>query len=263
MSSIIKSYFPPIIYNYLKKWRKKSLIWEGDYESWEDAMKDSVGYDELSILEKSGRSVQEVIDGKALFERDSVAFYKEEVNHAILAHLLLIAKENLNKLSVCDFGGALGSTYLQHRKYLEGLDLSWSVIEQKHYIDYALKNIKIDQLHFYYDIASFAAAEKIQVLLLSSVLSYLPDPFAYLDELLALNFEYVIIDKTPIHPGNKSRLTVQHVPPSIYKASYPCWFISEELLKEKMINYDLIDEFEVPMDCNLALAHKGFAFRRK
>ncbi len=263
MSLRIKNYFPPILYNLLRKWRKKGLIWEGNYKDWETASKNSVGYDEYSILQKSALSVQEVIAGRALFERDSVAFYKEEINHPILSHLLLIAKENENKLSICDFGGALGSTFLQHRRFLGGIDFSWSVIEQKHYVDYALENIHIDHLHFYYDIASFAAKEKAQVLLLSSVLSYLPDPFDYLDQLLSCKFDYVIFDKTPVSPGNRSRLTVQHVPESIYKASYPCWFISEDKLKEKMKEYELIDEFEVLMDCNLSLPHKGFVFRRK
>jgi putative methyltransferase (TIGR04325 family) len=259
----IKGLIPPILYNSLKKWRKKSLVWEGDYPDWESAKKASVGYDEISILEKSARSVQDVLDGKAVFERDSVAFYKDEINHPVLAHLLLIAKENDAFLSVCDFGGALGSTFIQHRKYLDGIEVHWSVIEQEHYIDYALKNLKIKDLHFYHNIDQFAKEEKIQTLLLSSVLSYLPDPFAYLEKLMSYDFNYIIIDKTPIHPGKRSRLTIQHVPESIYKASYPCWFIAEDLLKDKMKNYLLLDEFEIAMDCNLSLAHKAYVFKRK
>jgi len=262
MSSLLKNSLPPYVYNKLQALRKKGNIWKGDYPGWEQAIADSDGYDEASILNKIILSVKEVIDGKAVFERDSVAFYHKEVNHAVLAFLLHIAIENENELSVCDFGGSLGSTFLQHRIWFNKIKIAWGIVEQEHFINYALKNLTVEHLNFYNTAGEFAEKQETQTLLLSSVLSYLPNPFEVLDQLLSLNFKYIILDKTPVNPGPKSRLTVQLVPPEIYKASYPCWFISDEKLKNALHNYQLIDEFEVPMDCNLNLPHKGYFFKR-
>lgn len=258
-----KQFIPPVLYAKLVLLLRKGLMWEGNYNNWEEALANSTGYDQKYILQKTAKSVQKVLNGEAQFERDSIAFQHKEYNNFVLSHLLSFKLLNQETLSVCDFGGSLGSTFLQHREILDLLDVEWSIIEQEHYIDYAKANIAIDNLHFYKNLEAFSMEQKANVLLLSSVLSYLKDPFNALDEMLALNFQYIIIDKTPIHPGNSSRLTVQHVPKDIYKASYPCWFLSEEKLMEKMSNYELVDETVDKLECNLGFPMKGFAFKLK
>lgn len=238
-------------------------MWEGNYKSWEEALVNSTGYDQEYILQKIAKSVQKVLIGDAHFERDSIAFEHKEFNHFVLFHLLSIYTEKKEALSVCDFGGSLGSTFLQHKEILDLLDIEWGIIEQEHYIDYAKANISIDHLHFYKNLEEFKMKQRPNILLLSSVLSYLKEPFKALDEMLALKFNIIILDKTPIHPGSKSRLTVQHVPKEIYKASYPCWFLSEEKLMERMSGYELIDETLDDLECNLGFPMKGYVFKIK
>jgi len=259
----LSALLPSFIYEPIQRMRKRVLYWEGDYLSWEAASLKSQGYDDHAILDKTAEAVQAVLRGEAAFERDSVAFDKVEINHAIADPLLEIARDRVGSLSVCDFGGSLGSTYLQHRDYFAGQAIVWSVIEQAHYIAYAQQHIEVEHLHFYPDLSTFAADQKPHVLVLSSVLSYLPAPWEMLDEMLRLDFEYILIDKTPIHPGARTRLTVQHLPKSINDASYPCWFLSEIKLMDKLKEYELISEYETPMHCNLGLPHKGYFLKRK
>jgi len=58
-------------------------------------------------------------------------------------------------LKVLDFGGSLGSTYFQNRKFLDSLkDVVWCVVEQKHFVDVGKVDFEDSRLKFYYDIES-------------------------------------------------------------------------------------------------------------
>jgi hypothetical protein len=46
-----------------------------------------------------------------------------------------------------------------------------------------------------------------------------------LAELTALQPQWLLIERTLFSTTGQPRLTLQRVPPSIYRASYPCWFI--------------------------------------
>jgi putative methyltransferase (TIGR04325 family) len=105
----------------------------GDYADWASARAAAKGYDAANILEIQRASMRKVRDGAALYERDSVVFDKVEYFFPTLAALLLIAARNGNRLSVLDFGGALGGSYYQNRGLLSHLEsLSWHVVEQAH-----------------------------------------------------------------------------------------------------------------------------------
>ena len=58
-------------------------------------------------------------------------------------------------LSVLDFGGSLGSTYYQNKKFLDSLDdVSWNIVEQKHFVDAGKEDFEDERLRFSYDIES-------------------------------------------------------------------------------------------------------------
>jgi putative methyltransferase (TIGR04325 family) len=87
-------------------------------------------------------------------------------------------------------------------------------------------------------------AARPNIILLASVLQYLPDPYAVLDELLESNIEYMIIDRTPFSDAGDDMITVQHVPPSIYQASYPCWVFSKSAIIARLSSrYQCIAQF--------------------
>jgi putative methyltransferase (TIGR04325 family) len=221
-----------------------SIRFTGDYKSWEDALKDSTGYSAPEILEKTRAAVLKVKSGQAEFERDSVAFDRPQYEFPLLAGLLRATAAD-GRLSVLDFGGSLGSTYFQSRKFLSIVkDLHWNVVDQPAQIACGQKEFATPQLRFYPSIADCLAEQQPNVVLLSNAIQYLPRPYAFLEEIAQLKIPCFIVERIPFSCADRDRLTVQHVPASIYNASYPAWFLSEPTFRaivEK--KYDLVCEY--------------------
>ena len=195
----------------------------GNYADWASARAAAKGYDAANILEIQRAAMRKVRDGQAIYERDSVLFDKIEYFFPTLAALLLIASRNNNRLSVLDFGGALGSSFYQNRGMLSHLEtLSWHVVEQPHFVAAGRAEFQNDQLRFFPTMGESAAASRPDVVLLSSVLQYLENPVDVLAQIAKLGADYILVDRTPILDAGAERIVVQTVPPSIYPASYAC-----------------------------------------
>jgi putative methyltransferase (TIGR04325 family) len=82
------------------------------------------------------------------------------------------------------------------------------------------------------------------VLLLSSVLQYLENPYEWLEKFLALKIPYIIIDRTAFAEGDKDILTIQNVSENIYKASYPAWFFGDNFMNIFQGKYKIIADFD-------------------
>lgn len=266
-------FLPPALFRVLMRGRARivpaGVTFSGDYATWDDALRDSSGYDNPAILERVRDALLKVKAGEAAFERDTVLFREREFVYPLLAGLLHGATKDGNRLSVMDFGGSLGSTYFQHRPYFGTLrTLRWSVIEQPHFVACGEAHFADDTLRFYGDPEACARAEQPNVLLLSGVLEYLPDPLAMLVRLAALDIATIVIDRTLLVSGKPGRLMVQRVPPSIYDATYPCWVLNREAMLARLApQYRVFDEFRstVGSDVDLGWAtaeFKGFVLDR-
>jgi len=245
-----------------------SILFTGDYKSWEDAQKASTGYSAPEILEKTRDAVMKVKKGAAEFERDSVAFDQAQYEFPLLAGLLRAATAANGRLNVLDFGGSLGSTYFQSRKFLSTVnELHWSVVDQLPQVACGRKDFADEQLHFYPTIAECLSEQQPNVVLLSNVIQYLPKPYQFLEEIIQLQLPFIIIERVPFSCTGRDRLTVQHVPPSIYNASYPAWFLSEPTLRSVLENkYDLICEYSAGEAFRLEseeISFKGLQYQLK
>jgi len=246
MKKIIKSLIPPILLDTYKKTKDANYGWHGDYKSWEEVKKDSTGYDSNEILQKVRSSLLKVKNGEAVYERDSVLFDETHYSWPLLTGLMYAAALSGGRLHVVDFGGSLGSTYFQNKKFLNGLkDVSWNVIEQKHFVNIGKEDFEDNRLKFFYDIEKCMETEKPNVLILSSVLQYIEKPYELLNELLKYSFDFVLMDLTPVSTGNE-RLTIQKVHPSIYNAAYPCWMLDKKKIDDlfNQNSFILVEEFE-------------------
>lgn len=249
LRSLLKNYVPPVVLNGISTIGGRRNQWTGDYHTWEAAVAASSGYDTKVIFERVKDAARAVRDGEALWERDSTCFYQEEYNWQLLACLMSVAARSAGKLNVLDYGGALGSTYMQHRKILGTLtDISWSVVEQPHVVSCGKAEFTLGALNFFSDIDQCFSARAINVILFSSVLQYLERPYELLETINKISSAAIIIDRTPIAKSGE-KITIQHVPRSIYSASYPCRFLDKQRLEKILTNGRLLTPwFQSPFD---------------
>ena len=244
-------------------------IFEGNYGSWSEACSVTSGYDSDVILSKVRDALLKVKSGEAVYERDSVLFDEVQYSWPLLAGLLWIASRNRNRLTVVDFGGSLGSTYYQNRRYLRHLDhLSWNIIEQQKFVDCGRQHFQDDIVRFYDSLDECLTERNPDVILFSSVLQYLERPYNVLSDIVRREVPYVIMDRTTVIDDLADRLTVQHVPESIYPASYPAWFFNKQKLVTFFADrYNMIAEFDAlagMIELGDTTAHdKGFIFMHK
>jgi putative methyltransferase (TIGR04325 family) len=257
---VIKDLIPPV---FLRKITGLFYGWHGNFSSWNEAMKKSTGYDSKDIFKRVNDSASKVKAGLAAYERDSLLFDHIEYSFPLLSGLLWIAGRNNGNLNVLDFGGSLGSSFFQNKVFLDTLsDVNWCIVEQPEFVKIGREYFEDQRLHFFNSIDECLELFYINVVLLSSVLQYLEEPYRLLDNIISQNPEYIIFDRTPFIKGN-DRITVQKVNPKIYKGSYPCWFFNEDKFISSLTKeYKLVLEFDALDKANIPSEFKGFIFQK-
>jgi putative methyltransferase (TIGR04325 family) len=244
------------------------MRFEGEFASWEDAVSASSGYDDPSILAKVASATLRVKRGEAAYERDSVVFSQVEYSWAVLSGLLWAAALKAGRLSVLDFGGALGSAYFRHRSPLADLDyIRWGVVEQAHYVAEGKANFEDDQLRFFASIEEASEAIQPSVVLLGSALQYVAKPYEILSRLGQTEAIVMIVDRTPFADIDEDVITVQKVPPSIYPASYPFRILSRPRVLDQLAGWRFIaaidsPEGEIAFSDALTFRFDGFILHR-
>jgi putative methyltransferase (TIGR04325 family) len=251
----------------LRRRRSGRIGFTGPYARWSEAAAASTGYAAPDILARARAATAAVRDGAAKGERDTVILPHAEYSFPVIAGLLAAASMSRKGLSVLDFGGALGSSYFQCRPFLDwSRPLRWSVVEQPHFVECGRREFQTDELCFYETVEACVAAEAPEALLLSGVVEYLPEPLSFATRCRELALPVVIVDRTPMLDAGDSRLMVQHVPPQIYSASYPVWFLSRQALLDRFApGYRLLCDFDSEAERGLAqpgLRFGGFVFVR-
>lgn len=230
MRRVLRHWIPPIALDVYRSLFSTSIRFRGDFPTWEAARAASSGYDNEEILRRTRDAALKVARGEAIFERDSVLFDHVEFSFPALAALLGSACRREGQLRVLDFGGALGTSYRQLKAFHPRLRLlSWAVVEQRNFVECGRQLFQNQELRFFHTINEAVAEGTPDVVLLSSVLQYLEQPYALIAEICQLN-STVVVDATPCAASDGDRVTVQSVPPSIYEASYPCWVFSQDRL---------------------------------
>ena len=246
----------------------RGVRWSGPYASWAEASKLSKGYNDQEIFNKTIRSVQAVLSGKARYERDSVLFNDHTWSFEILTALSYAEALQSDTVDIIDFGGSLGSLYFKNLAWIQqNPKRQWKIVEQAHYVDWAKKNIKAEQLSFYETIEQAYDPNRKQILVLSAVIHYLEKPFEFLSEILKkYPFYGVYIDRTPyLQNDQDSFVSVQKVPAEIYEASYPCWLFKKQNILDLLTkDYKLVFESESLDRCDdFPVIFKGLFFLRR
>jgi putative methyltransferase (TIGR04325 family) len=264
----IRAWLPPVA----RRWGNRLLgaltVYRGPYADWAQAQSATAGYQQADILARVQQATERVRRGEADYEQDGFAMRGTvPASHALEA-LLMVAAADGGRLSVLDFGGGLGSHFLRWRAWLAKIpDLRWCVVEQPHFAA-AGEDVFADEprLSFATSIAG-ANTQAPNVVLASSVLHYLPDPLAVLDQLVALGARGIVIDRTPFSDHGAAAVLSQHAPKSLGRASYPLWLLPREMVYARVRErYGLLAEFpaaDAPVRCGgVHGEHRGSVWLR-
>ena len=246
-------------------WQQRSTIkWDGDFSDWAAATAASDGYAAPHILARVEHAVRQVRAGEAVFERDGVAFHEAPPAWPVLDDLLALAEKQGGALTVLDCGGSLGGTYFNYQFAWDGIPrLQWQVVEQPAFVAAGRREFADGRLGFFDSAESALASGRPDVLLLASVLPYVPAPHALLRTLLAVPYRYVLVERTGIVAGPRDRLAVQQVPSSLGGGSYPCWLFSREQLLVHFKGYRLLREESSFAGAGAGVDYRNFWFERE
>lgn len=196
-------------------------------------------------------------------------FDNSEYPFPVLAAALRASAMNDGRVNVIDFRGSLGSTYRQCRSFLKGAtSVRWWVVEQAAFVAAGRREFSNPELHFEEAIRNVPEITPNWLILASSVLQYVEDPYSVLKEFERIPACHLIIDRTPFSDSSSDLLVIQHVPKHIYNASYPCWILSRSRLlaglssRWKVMSDFACDTGKMRTDEGMSFEYRGLIFEK-
>lgn len=236
----------------------------GRYEDWSAAARASVGYNSEVVVERTRATTAQVRSGVAAYQQDGVALAEiPDYAYRLALILNIAALQRGGNLRVLDFGGALAGTYFGCRSLLTGCHrITWNVVEQPIYCEHGRRDFADSTVCFFESIQEATAAGPPDVVLCVSVLQFIEQPLAILRQLVAAQGRHLVIERTPFAVSGRRELTVQRMPPTLYRASYPSWLLSEdELLQFVADSYELWLKWNWPSAFTARAEFHGLVFR--
>ncbi|HEY0968106.1 MAG TPA: methyltransferase, TIGR04325 family [Opitutaceae bacterium] len=266
MSPVLTAVFRRLVPKPCRRWLRQTFGWRwfhGDFGTWAEARSAARGYDDGANVARAVAAARSVRRGEAAWERDGTLFAVGE-HHRPLVEALQECLRGRGSLDVVDVGGALGSTWWQHRAAFLGHRVRWRIVEQPSYVDAGQREFADDVLSFHARLDEALGNTAEQTALLSCVLSYVEHPHAMLSSVTGAGFGHIILDRTPFITGNRDKLVVQQTPPALGGGSYPCWlFVRENVMRHFQSHYDLVGEWPGFDDPAAGVEYRGLWFRKK
>lgn len=233
------------------------LPMRGPYPSYAAALAEATGYDSPCVVEQVEAATVAVLEGRAAYERDGIALASRPdlPIHAALRPLLR------PDTTIADVGGGLGGLYINGRDLFPP-DCRRLVIEQPSMVAAGRRLCANYALGLEFMEADEDALPRVDVLVLSGVLPYLPDPWGQLARWLEHGQpEAVIVDRTAVRRGS-SRWFVQTNPGYYREAvSYPIQVLDQRRLLAAFSGYKLAKRWRNTFDAGRP-THIGLLFVR-
>jgi putative methyltransferase (TIGR04325 family) len=172
---------------------------------------------------------------------------------------------NSKSFKVIDFGGGLGTTYQQNRKFISKIKnvCEWRIVEQERFVAIGKSEFTNKILSFYNTIEE-ANKDGVDVLLFAGSICYVKNPYYFMAKAKVIKAPYIIFEKTPITNGMKDTFAVQHIHCSIFKASFPIRnFNYNNIVKFFVDEYELIEEWVCDLQIDPNTTAMGFIFKRR
>ena len=206
-------------------------------DSWETAQKKSMGYESPQVIDLV------VNDAMRLREKIKESEQATSRFQQIATAMLLCISEGhgMEKKNwrVLDFGGGSGDYFFQFKKFAPGILMEWTVLETPALAsELQLQNRNEDPNIKWID--SFEQLDgKYDVIVCSSVLQYLQNPFETLKELVKKS-DFLILNRLPLIDSSEHIVAVQRIWSNKRRGSYPANFFSETRFLEELQGYGLI-----------------------
>jgi putative methyltransferase (TIGR04325 family) len=190
----------------------------GNYRSWTEGIAAAGGdYEARAIVSRNIRSTEQFVRQLRVAPDHHAATLRIRDIIERWCHESIVPR-------VFDFGGALGRHYFGVRSVLPtSRRLDWTVCETPTMSLAGNRHFPSDELSF------VDAAEKLDghydIGIASGSLQYVEHPWLTLRFLMS-KASLLIVDRLPLIEGASDRLTIQRVPPWVYRASYPAWFFA-------------------------------------
>jgi len=206
--------------------------------SWEDAERDSVGYESvpLSGLDESSYPEQEM-SGNDL---GVIAAFG-------VALAYLKDREHMGgAIRVVDFGGATGRYADLVSGAFPSMEFDWTVVETPRVVE-SMQPRTRRNLEFATDLA-LVLEEPADISFASAAINYVRSPVPTVNCLLK-GSSLMILARLPLWPITKHEVAVQRTQRRPFEISYPTWFFSEEhFMQEIRDKADVLLDFICPED---------------
>lgn len=254
MKAIIEALLPAFIHpKYKDNHRYRKL-----YTDYASALKqcNRKGYENEAIVEVVYQKTRTYIQ-KADVRK--IGIQELALLQGMIQELLRIPEKRT--LKVLDFGGACGLHYFEVRRLLPPeISLQWYVVETTEMVKRGqlLTDFAQGELHFSDDLNAIKQqVGEFDIVHTSGTLQAVPDPWYYLDKLLALNAKTLIFNRLGLIASEQDIFTVHHaklswngkgpLPEGFQdkRISYPFGFFSESrFLKKLAERYEIANQLD-------------------
>ena len=215
-------------------------------DSWNAAVAKSVGYESTSI-------VGPVVEAARLLRNECLEAVVATSRFQQVASGLLycIVQSDLRprqSIRVLDFGGGGADYFYQFQKFAPHFNLDWTVLETPSLAEAMQRELGQGQTNLRWVDSFEKLSESYDVVLCSSVLQYLENPFEVLAELVKKS-QFLIINRIPLVETGEHFVAVQRILIGRKRGSYPAHFFSESRFLNDLSQYGSIPmRWMVPED---------------
>ena len=230
----------------LKSKAHTGLTLIGPYDSYQEAAQSSCGYESKVILDKVYKAVVDVLEGSSAYERDGTAFAERPSTD----HLRRLLSTHLKQNDVVvDFGGGLGGAFINNRDLFRHSN-RYTVVEQPIFAEAGRELSLKYELPIEFVDGLCCLRAKPDILILSSVLQYIPHADQILQQSVRLAPRLILIDRTAYSANNASPKWWIQDEPSYYQVplSYPNRPLSVENILSCLRQYAVVETWNNPFD---------------
>lgn len=196
----------------------------GRYVNFEEALSAST-YPDGAPVSDDLAAARDVLQGQAAYCRDGMCFSAPPATIALSALGVLAASSaKSGNTRILDFGGGAASLYLAYRPLWEKIrGLSWHIVEREQLVSKARTLFSGVPINWHTSLDEACAKQAPDIVVMSSVLQYMPDPTAVLQRICDLEPAWLVIDRTPVVTRDSDTIALQRSPRTLHDSSYPSW----------------------------------------